>query len=198
MNPKDEPRTLLFTSAQPREGKSVTVANVALALAECAHLKVALLDADLRGGRLHQLLGVPGAPGIADVLVDGVPPRKALQVTSVPNLSFMAAGRQVDSPGELLGSDYMQELIGWLKRSHNYVIFDSPPCLMFADAGELATVTDGVILVVAMDDTSKQDAERACGGLKSVGANVIGTFVTGSQPSERDETAVDEDEAPQD
>jgi len=187
MNPKDDPRTLLFTSSQPREGKTVTVANLAMSLAESEKLRVVLLDADLRAGRLHQLLGVSGAPGLSDVLLDGASPRAALQPTSVANLSFIAAGRQVDNPGELLGSDYMQELIGWLKKDHNYILFDSPPCLAFADAGELATLADGVVLIVAIDDTSKQDAERAIQQLRGVGANVIGTFVTGSDPAERAE-----------
>ncbi len=182
MNPGDQPRTLLFTSAQPREGKTLTVANIALALAECSPLRVALVDADLRSGRLHRLLGLPGAPGLSDVLADRVPPRQALQSGKVPNLSFMAAGRAVDSPGELLGGDYMQELIGWLKRDHNYVLFDSPPCLAFADAGDLATVIDGVVLIVAIDETARTDAERAIAQLKGIGANVVGTFVSGSHP----------------
>ncbi len=81
INPHDEPRTLLFTSAHPREGKSVTVSNIACALAESESLRVCLVDGDLRGGRLHTLFGGPAMPGLSDVLRDGVPPRKALQQT---------------------------------------------------------------------------------------------------------------------
>jgi polysaccharide biosynthesis transport protein len=185
INPKDEPRTLLFTSAHPREGKSVTVANIACALAESESLRVCLVDADMRGGRLHRLFASPATPGLSDVLRDGVSPRKALHQTPLGNLSLMPAGRQSENPGELFASAYIQELIAFLKRSHNYVIIDTPPVLTFADACELSKLMDGVILVVAIDETSRRDAERALGQLAAAGANVIGSFVTGAVP--RDE-----------
>jgi capsular exopolysaccharide synthesis family protein len=185
MNPKDEPRTLLFTSAQPREGKSITVANIALALAENQHLKVCLVDADLRAGSVSRLFGVRDAPGLADVMLDRVSPRLALQESRLPGLNLMTAGRPVDNPGEVLSSDHMQELIGWLKRSHNYVLFDSPPCLPFADSAQLSQFIDGVLLVVAIDETRRKDAERAITALTAAGANVVGTFVTGALPLDR-------------
>jgi capsular exopolysaccharide synthesis family protein len=187
MNPGDEPRTLLFTSSQPREGKSVTVANIALAMAESEALSVCLVDGDMRAGRLHRLFGLKPGPGLTDVLLDGVPPRAALQTSPVPNLSVISAGRLIENPGEIFGSDYIQELIAWLKRRHQYVFFDSPPCLSFADAAELAKVTDGVVLVVAISETTKADAERALASLEAVGANVVGSFVTGAEPLEQAE-----------
>jgi len=180
MNPKNDPRTLLFTSAQPREGKSITVANIALALAENQHLKVCLVDADLRAGSVHKLFGARTGPGLADVMLDRVSPRLALQESRLPGLSLMTAGREVDNPGEVLSSDHMQQLIGWLKRSHNYVLFDSPPCLPFADSAQLSKYIDGVLLVVAIDDTRRKDAERAVHAMQAAGANVVGTFVTGA------------------
>lgn len=185
MNPKDEPRTLMFTSAQPREGKSVSVANIALALAENQHLKVCLVDADLRAGSIGKLFGVRDGPGLADVMLDRVSPKLALQESRLPGLSIMTAGRLVDNPGEVLASDHMQQLIGWLKRSYNYVLFDSPPCLPFADAAELSRFIDGVLIVIAIDETRRKDAERAIAALQAAGANVVGTFVTGALPLDR-------------
>jgi len=185
MNPKDDPRTLLFTSAQPREGKSISVANIALALAENQHLKVCLVDADLRAGSVAKLFGVREGPGLADVMLDRVSPKLALQESRLPGLSIMTAGRPVENPGEVLASDHMQELIGWLKRSYNYVLFDSPPCLPFADAAELSRFIDGVLIVVAIDETRRKDAERAISALQAAGANVVGSFVTGAFPLDR-------------
>jgi capsular exopolysaccharide synthesis family protein len=185
MNPKNDPRTLLFTSSQPREGKSISVANIALALAENQHLKVCLVDADLRAGSVAKLFGVRAGPGLTDVMLDRVSPRLALQESRLPGLSLMSAGREVDNPGEVLSSDHMQQLIAWLKRSHNYVLFDTPPCLPFADAAQLSKFIDGVLLVVAIDDTRRKDAERAISAMQAAGANVVGTFVTGAIPLDR-------------
>jgi capsular exopolysaccharide synthesis family protein len=193
MNPNDEPRTLLFTSAQPRAGKSVSVANIALAMGEADQLRVCLVDADLRAGRVAQLFGAKMEPGLADVMLDKVPPHEALQSSCIPNLNLLTAGRFVHKPGEVLGSDYMQELIAWLKRSHDYILFDSPPSMLFADAAELARLTDGVVLVVAIGDTTQDDAENALAQLGKVGANLIGSFVTGAPPLDQYErdTAVE-------
>ncbi len=185
MNPKDEPRTLMFTSSQPREGKSISVANIAMALAENQHLKVCLVDADLRAGSVAKLFGVRQSPGLTDVMLDRVSPKLALQESRLPGLSIMTAGRHVDNPGEVLASDHMQELIGWLKRSYNYVLFDTSPCLPFADAAELSRFIDGVLLVVAIDDTRRSEAGRAITALQAAGANVVGTFVTGALPLDR-------------
>ena len=197
MNPKGEPRTLLFTSAQPREGKSVTVVNIACALAESASARVCLVDADLRAGQLHRLLGCLATPGLGDVLLDGVPPRKALQQTPLTNLTLLPAGRAVDNPGEVFTSAYMQELIAVLKRQFEYVLIDSPPVLAFADACELGRLTDGVLLIVAIEETRRRDAERSLASLADAGAHVVGTFVTGALPQDEDRPTVPdaEDEA---
>jgi len=192
INPRDEPRTLLFTSAQPREGKSVTVANIACALAESETLRVCLVDADLRGGSLHRLFGLPPSPGLSDVLRDGVAPQKALEQTQLRNLTLLPAGSASDNPGELFASPYVQELLAFLKRSHQYVILDTPPTLLFADACELSKLMDGVVLVVAIDETSRRDAERSLAQLDAAGANVIGTFVTGTLPSQEGRPPYDE------
>jgi capsular exopolysaccharide synthesis family protein len=184
ITPKNEPRTLLFTSAHPREGKSVTVANIACALAESESLRVALVDGDLRGGTLHKLFAAHPMPGLSDVLRDGVSPKKALQSTPLSNLSLLPAGRVSDNPGELFASAYIQELLSYLKRGHDYVIVDTPPLLAFADACELSRLMDGVVLVVAINETTRRDAELALGQLEAAGANVIGTFVTGTQPAD--------------
>ena len=196
MNPTDAPRTLLFTSAQSGEGKSVTVANLAAALAEAPQLKVCLVDSDLRAGHLHRLFGLPEAPGLTDVLLDGVPPQKALHATPLSNLSLVPVGRPTDAPGEVLASHYFQEFIAWLKRRHNYILFDSPPCLAVADACEVSKFIDGVVICVAIGETTKRDAEAALSQLEAAGANVIGSFVTGAVPDAEGEAPLAETDRP--
>lgn len=181
MNPGDSPRTLLFTSAIPDEGKSTTVANIALSLAEFEHLKVCLVDLDLRAPHMHELFGLDRKPGFTDVLLDRKDPRSMLQSGGVPNLSILTAGRPTGKVNEVMGSDYVQDLLAFLKSQYNYIIIDSPPCSLFADASELSRLMDGVVLVVSLHDTSKIQAEEALAQLDGAGANVLGTFVTGSE-----------------
>jgi len=198
LNPGDAPRSILFTSAHPREGKSVTVANIAAALAELPDLKICLVDADLRAGHLHSLFGVAETPGLTDVLVDGVSPARALHPTALPNLSLVPAGRYVETPGEVLSGQYFVELLSWLKRRHNYIVIDSPPCLAVADACEMSRVSDGVIIVVAVDETTRRDAERALAALAAVGARVLGSFVTGTLPDAEGDPHQADEEPPDD
>src|SRR6185295_4491598 len=106
----------------------------------------------------------------------------------------------VDNPGELFTSAYLQELISVLKRQHEYVLIDSPPVLAFADACELGRLTDGVLLIVAIEETRRRDAERSLAQLADAGAHVLGTFVTGALPQDEDRPTVPEaeDEARED
>lgn len=181
MNPGDSPRTLLFTSAIPDEGKSTTVANIALSLAEFETLNVCLVDMDLRAPRVHELFGVERGPGITDVLLDRKDPRKAFQSGGLPNLKLLTAGRPTNKTNEVMGSSYVHDLFAHLKSQFNYIVVDTPPCSLFADASELSKIMDGCVLVVSLRETHKHQAEDALGMLEQAGANVVGTFVTGAE-----------------
>jgi capsular exopolysaccharide synthesis family protein len=180
-NPRNEPRALLFTSAEAGAGKSVSVANLALSLAECQHLNVCLVDADLRARGLSELFGLASAPGLADVLLQRKEPQRVLRATSRSNLTLLPAGSPEESRSGALGSSYLPELISWLKRKHHYVLIDSAPVLLFSDAGELAQCVDGVILAVAIDGTLRHEADEALAQLRIAGASVLGTIVTGAE-----------------
>ena len=172
-------RALLFASAYPEDGKSTTVANVGLCLAESGRRRVCIVDADLRLPRQHDLFGVDEGPGLADVLVDRVSPGKVLRATHLENLSLITAGREIDSVTEAINSEYLPNLIGWLKQSFDDVLVDSPPCIAYADAADMAQVVDDVVLVVQVFRTPKREARAAIERLEIAGARVLGTFVTG-------------------
>jgi capsular exopolysaccharide synthesis family protein len=196
MNPGDQPRSLLFTSAEPGVGKSVSLANIALALTEFADIRVCLVDADIRVAGQSSLFGTPREPGLSDLMLDKLSPGAVLRATAMPNLSVITAGRRTEGASEVLTSGYMGDLIGWLKRRFQYVLVDSPPTLMFADAAELATLCDGVILVVALDETLRADADTALLQLQRAGANVVGSFVTGATAEAEDPYADAPDTTP--
>ena len=181
INPRNEPRALLFTSAEAGAGKSVSVANLALSLSECDDLNVCLVDADLRAAGLSDLFGVADSPGLAEVLLHHKDPQRVLRPTARKNLSLLPAGTSGEQASEALASTHLPELIAWLKRKHQYVLVDSAPVLLFSDAGELATVVDGVILAVAIDGTLRSEADRALVQLRAAGAQVLGSFVTGAE-----------------
>jgi len=181
MNPSHDPRTLMFTSSSPAEGKSTTVGNVSLSLAEAGELRVCLVDMDLRGPRIHDLFDLPRGPGLSDILLDRLNPRRVLQYGGSDNLSILTAGRPTENPNEVLASEYIQDLISFLKRDFHYIIVDTPPCNVFADATQISAYMDGVILVVALRDTMRHEADEALAALEAVGANLVGSFVTGAE-----------------
>lgn len=183
LNPEDAPRSLVLTSAQPDEGKSTTVSNVALSLAEDESLRICLVDLDLRAPQLHNLFGVARRPGITEVLMDRRAPERVLQPGGAPNLKILTAGRASEKPSEVVSSAYLQDLVHHLKRQFHYILIDTPPCTLFADAGQVSKVADGVIMVVALGDTMKRDADEALQVLDAAGANVVGSFVTGTNTS---------------
>lgn len=180
-NPGGQPRALLFTSAEAGAGKSVSVANLGLSLAECAELDVCLVDADLRAAGLSELFGVGRAPGLAEVLLQRTEPHEILCPTPRENLWLIPAGDPGEHASRAVASSYVAELLAWLKRRHGYVLIDSAPALLFSDAGELAKACDGAVLAVAIGETEKSEADRALAQLRAAGARVLGTLVTGAE-----------------
>ena len=158
----DKPaRTLLITSSNPSEGKSVTAANLAVVMAMGGQ-RVALVDADLRRPQMHHIFHISNEYGLANILVH---PEAALdgfiQPASVDNLQLIAAGPPPPNPAELLGSKRMKELIERLKERFDVIIFDTAPCLPRTDPVILARFVDGVILVVDASYTRRESAIRA-------------------------------------
>ena len=165
-------RRLLFTSATPREGKSITAANLAIAFAQ-ADKKVIIIDADLRRPNLHRIFQISNQVGLTDVLLGTSDLASTLVSTVVPGLLVLPAGPLPPNPAEMRG------LLDELNKEADLVIIDSPPVVIVTDAAVLAPLADGVILVVAAGEVNREVVQQAKSQLEAVRARVLGIVLNG-------------------
>lgn len=168
--------TLLVTSTGPEEGKSTTLANLAITLAQTGS-SVILVDCDLRRPSLHELFGVASTPGLTNLVLDSPHQEIPLLESGVPSLRLLPSGPLPPNPSELLGSQRMGEIIQQLKSQADYVLFDSPPIVAVTDAAVLATKSDGVLLVIRAGKTKREMAQKAKALLDRVNANFLGVVL---------------------
>jgi polysaccharide biosynthesis transport protein len=173
-------KTLVVTSAAPGEGKTLTAANLAVTLAYDG-LRVLLVDCDIRRPRVHGMFHVPRAPGLMELLTTGAtpgsPPLPAIRDTSIAGLSVLPCGALPSNAANLLSGTRMRALLQELREQFDIIVLDTPPVLATADAGIVASLTDGVLLVVRAGTTDRNAAQRACQQLANVGARVVGTVL---------------------
>ena len=175
-------KTLVVTSAAPGEGKTLTAANLAVTLAYDG-LRVLLVDCDIRRPRVHGLFRMPRSPGLMEVLIasNGVGGPSALPAaireTSVKGLSVLPCGALPSNAAHLLSGTRMRILLQELREQYDIIVLDTPPVLATADAGIVASLTDGVLLVVRAGTTDRNAAQRAYQQLANVGARVVGTVL---------------------
>jgi capsular exopolysaccharide synthesis family protein len=156
-----ETKILIFTSAQPLEGKTTTAVNVAVALAY-GGARVLVIDADMRRPGLHRPLRLTNERGLSQVLIGHARVRDVIQRTVDPNLLAITAGRTPPNPSELLASERMKTLLTNLAHGpFDWIIVDTPPVLAVTDAVVLAPLVSGVIFVVGAEMTRRRLAERA-------------------------------------
>lgn len=174
-------KTLVITSAGVGEGKSSTLANLAVVSAQAGR-KVVLVDADLRRPSLHQILGLGNEAGLTTVMMDETslasPP---LQDTEVEGLSVLTSGPLPPNPADLMGSRRMEEVIAALADQADQVLFDTPPVVAVTDAAVLATKVDGVLLVISAGKTRREYARTAIQRLEQINARLVGTVLTNVQ-----------------
>ena len=170
-------KTLVVTSAGPGEGKSTTLANLAISTAQ-TEKKVCLVDCDLRRPSLHRLFGIANDVGLTSMIRDealrDAPP---LQETQVPGLWLLPSGPLPPNPSELLGSKRMEEVIAKLKEQADIVLFDAPPSTVVTDAAVLASKVDGVLLVFSAGRTKRDHAQKAKALMEKVNARLVGVVL---------------------
>lgn len=173
---KRPPSSLLVTSAQSGEGKTTVAANLALSLAQLGE-SVLLIDADLRRPRLQEFFGVDNSSGLVDFLTGNIDWRKVVWQSPAEGLSVMFCGPIPPNPADLLSSEYMPNLIREASKEYKFVVLDSPPMLNLADSRILATLVDGVILVVGSGTTPRELVHRAYISAVDAGSHILGAAI---------------------
>jgi protein-tyrosine kinase len=167
--PKDRevPRSILVTSTFPGEGKTFVAANLATSIAMSVDEYVLLIDADMRRGRIHRMFGFKNGRGLHDCLIGEKKFDELTLKTSLKKLSILPSGRTPRNPAELLSSNMMAKLLEEAKDRYKdrFIIIDSPPTRITAEAKFLAQFVDAVIFVVMANKTPKKEAQKAIEGL---------------------------------
>jgi protein-tyrosine kinase len=169
-------RTILVTSSGPEEGKSTTVANLAVVFAQQGK-KVLLIDADLRKPTVHYTFQLENTTGLTNVLTKQTQLEKAVVETLVDNLKVLPSGPIPPNPAELLGSKAMEDMLVAALEQFDIVIFDTPPVLAVTDAQILANRCDGTILVVGSGKTQIEPAVKSKELLLSSKGKLLGVVL---------------------
>lgn len=169
-------KTYMVTSAGPGEGKSTTVANLAVTMA-MAGARTLVVDTDLRRPTIHKLFGLSNVQGVTSVLAKQVALEGAIQKGRLPNLEMISSGPLPPNPAELLMSHQMADLVEALKIRYDIVVFDSPPVISVSDTLVLASLLDAVILVIRSGGYPNDLIRQAKSQLDGVKAHIVGTLL---------------------
>lgn len=176
VSPDNPIKCLLLTSAGPSEGKSLTIANLALAYAQMGK-KTILIDTDLRRPVMHHLFNTKREPGLSDLFIANADYKSVIKPTKRENLSLVTAGMFTPNPAELIASQKMDAHIEYFRNTYDMVFFDTPPIVAVTDATLLGRKLDGILLVVRSHKTSREVAAHAITNLRNVGIKCIGTVL---------------------
>jgi capsular exopolysaccharide synthesis family protein len=174
--PSKTGRLILFGSANPGEGKTTSVANLAASLAQNG-ARVLAVDADLRRPTLHRHFGLEHTPGLSDLVVGRAKLADVVHATSVPGLSVLPCGYIPPNPAELLGSDALRDVLQALRKKYDWVLVDAPPILAMADTPVLCPFVDGLVLVIWSESSSRPALRRALDQIERVGGKLTGVVL---------------------
>lgn len=170
------PRTILVTSGQAGEGKTTTVVNTAISLAQLGS-SVLIIDCDLRRPATHKIFGVNPERGLSSYLSNDVQIDGLIQKLQIPNLSLLPCGPIPPNPAELISSTRMKDLLKLMSSRYDHILIDSPPLINVTDPVILSTLVDGVIMVVHGGKSPRSIVQRARQELLGVGAKIFGVVL---------------------
>lgn len=168
-------KTVVFTSTVPNEGKSTTVANLAIAMGQ-DNKKILLIDCDLRKPIVHRRFGLLNK-GLTNCFAEDLPLKEVIQADVFPNLDVVTSGPVPPNPAELLGSKKMKALLQEAAEAYDYVFLDMPPVLAVTDAVLMSSQVDGTVLVLGSGDISPDEGKQAQSVLEKVHANILGVIL---------------------
>lgn len=171
------PKTILVTSGQPGEGKTTTVVNTAISLAQLGS-SVLIIDCDLRRPATHKIFGLEvNGDGLSSYLSRNIEIDGLIQKLQIPNLSLLPCGPIPPNPAELISSSRMKDLLKSLSDKYDHILIDSPPLINVTDPVILSSMVDGVILVVHGGKSPRAIVQRARQELLGVGAKIFGVVL---------------------
>lgn len=178
---KVAPRSIVITSAQPGDGKTVTACNIAATLVKNFKQRVLLIDADLRRPAIHSYFGIPRSPGLTDILKGTIGYQQFVEEPAIRNLNIIPAGTETSNPGGLLSSIGLKVLLSRISNKFDTVIFDTSPVLKTADAQIIGAYSDSVYFVVKAGVTPRHMVEEAFALLKDTPGAPAGCIMTNNQ-----------------
>ena len=168
-----ELKTIAITSCTPNEGKSMTIANLAIVLTQ-AGKSVLIMDCDMRNPTVHKNFNLSNKVGLSSCISMGTAVADAVQETGIEGLDALTAGVIPPNPSELLGSERMKNLLQRAKEQYDYVLIDTPPVMPVTDALIVSRFVDGMILVIASAEVKVEMARDVKNQLVNAGANILG------------------------
>lgn len=171
-----ELQTIALTSCTPNEGKSTTIANLAVVLTQ-AGKSVLLIDCDMRNPTVHKNFNLSNKVGLSSCISMGTALSDAVQKTSIEGLYALTGGVIPPNPSELLGSEQMKNVLQRAKEQYDYVLIDTPPVMPCTDALIVSRFVDGMILVIASAEVKVEMARDVKNQLVNAGANILGVVL---------------------
>ena len=168
-------KTVVFTSAIPSEGKSTTDINLAIVMGQ-DHKRVLLIDADLRGPRVHRLFGIDQGRGVSEIL-SRILSEIIIKRTSYENLFVLTAGNAAPNVEDLLASGQLKKIIQLLSREFDVILLDAPSVHTASDAAIIGQQVDGCVLVARRGYSKKEPVEQAIAILQDAGVKIVGTII---------------------
>lgn len=166
-------RTILVTSTSPGEGKTTTLTNLAVAMAQDGK-NILVIDCDMRKPRIHKVFEISNKKGLSDILMKRCNAEEAIIKVPEGNLDVITAGIIPENPSELLNSASMRSFMDTMRNMYDYVFVDTPPVIPVTDAMIMSRYIDGVVLVISHGKTQIDMAKSAVDQLQSVKANILG------------------------
>jgi polysaccharide biosynthesis transport protein len=177
-SPDKPPQVILVCSSAPREGKTITTANIAIAMAQTGN-NVLVLDCDMRRPKIHKVFGCERNRGMSNILAGSCTMDDTIFHTRIQNVDVIPSGPIPPNPSEILISHRMRELIEQARTRYDRIIIDSPPITAVTDASIISSLVDGVLIVIRANDTHREIIKNGISHLRSINAHILGAVLNG-------------------
>lgn len=172
-----EHKSVVLCSPEPNAGKSTTAANLAIVMAQ-TNFKVLLIDADMRKPSLKRIFRVSATDGLSRLLCGMTTFEEAVSRNVAPGLDFLSSGPMPPNPQELLGSQRMRRLLQKAEKEYDYILIDTPPVNVVADALMLLPEVGGMLMLARQNSTTRDDLQAALEAVQRVDGRVLGLVMT--------------------